>query len=123
VNVDAIACGISPFNPESVQILSGRFMHGRLRELAEQGSSFANETTLASRTFAPWLKRISNTGYQTHLIFLGLPDPDTALARVALRVSLGGHNIPKPDVIRKYYVGLGNLFNLYIPYNIVLANL
>ena len=31
------------------------------------------------------------------------------------RVIEGGHNIPKPVIIRRYYSGLSNLFQLYIP--------
>ena len=73
VNADTIAKGLSAFRPEDVALKAGRIMLQRLRELADQHQSFAFETTLASRTFAPWLQRLRNTGYQVHLIFLYLP--------------------------------------------------
>lgn len=38
-----------------------------------------------------------------------------AIDRVAKRVSKGGHNIPKDVIERRYYRGIKNLFDLYIP--------
>jgi predicted ABC-type ATPase len=56
VNADVIARGLSHFRPESVALEAGRMMLERLRHLAERRQSFAFETTLASRTFAPWIR-------------------------------------------------------------------
>ena len=56
VNDDVIAHDISSGNPDSVAIAAGRVMLARLRQLAGQRVSFAFETTLASRTCAPWLR-------------------------------------------------------------------
>jgi predicted ABC-type ATPase len=38
-----------------------------------------------------------------------------AFDRVAKRVSEGGHNIPIDVIERRYYRGINNLVNLYIP--------
>lgn len=38
-----------------------------------------------------------------------------AIERVAKRVSNGGHHIPSDVIERRYYRGIKNLFNLYIP--------
>lgn len=48
VNADAIAAGLSPLNPASMAIPSGRLMLERMKTLANQGSDFAFETTLAA---------------------------------------------------------------------------
>ena len=53
VNADAIAQGLSAFEPEKVALTAGKIMLTRLKELAAQRQNFAFETTLASRTFAP----------------------------------------------------------------------
>jgi predicted ABC-type ATPase len=115
VNADAIAQGLSAFRPESVALEAGRIMLKRLQELADKRVDFAFETTLASRTFAPWLKRLASTGYKSHLIFLTLPDADTAISRVVSRVRLGGHHVPTSDIRRRFELGLRNLFYLYMP--------
>jgi len=38
-----------------------------------------------------------------------------AVERVAVRVSQGGHNIPEPDIRRRYGRGLLNLAEIYLP--------
>jgi predicted ABC-type ATPase len=59
VNADYIARGLSGRNTEAVAFEAGRIMLKRLRQLSEAGADFAFESTLSSRTFAPFL-RLSN---------------------------------------------------------------
>lgn len=115
VNADAIAYGLCAFAPETVALEAGKIMLKRLRELAAKRASFAFETTLATRSFAPWLAKISQAGYRTHLMFLSLPNPESAIERVAMRVRLGGHSIDEGVVRRRFKAGLKNLFTLYMP--------
>lgn len=115
VNADTIAQGLSAFAPESVSIAAGRIMLERLKKLAASNQIFAFETTLASRTFAPWIEGLIDRGYRFDLVFLWLPSPEHAVARVADRVRVGGHHIPEPTVRRRYYSGLKNFFQLYRP--------
>ncbi len=115
VNADTIASGLSGFHPESAALQAGRVMLARLRDLASKRADFAFESTLASRSFAPWIRRLKQIGYVFHLTFLWLPDPDIAVARVATRVRDGGHDIPDATVRRRYYSGLCNFFRLYRP--------
>lgn len=83
VNADVIARGLSAFEPERVGIAAGRILLSRLRELAKKQASFAFETTLASRSFAPWVSRLLQNGYSFHLFFLWLASPGFAVNRVA----------------------------------------
>jgi predicted ABC-type ATPase len=115
VNADTIAQGLSGFSPESVAIGAGRLMLARLRELASARKSFAFETTLASRTFAPWLDNRRREGYRVTLVFLWLSHADMAVERVADRVSRGGHDVPELTIRRRYSAGLRNFFQLYRP--------
>lgn len=115
VNADVIARELSAADPESAAIAAGRVMLARLRELADRRISFAFETTLASRTFAPWLRDLRASGYDVQLVFLWLPSADFAIERVAGRVRGGGHNVPAATVRRRYRSGLRNFFSLYEP--------
>jgi predicted ABC-type ATPase len=115
VNADAIAQGLSAFAPERVALEAGKIMLKRLRELTDKRSDFAFETTLASRSFAPWLARLRESGYRVHLMFLTLPGVDFAINRVATRVMLGGHAIDEAVIRRRFSAGLKNLFQLYMP--------
>jgi predicted ABC-type ATPase len=115
VNADVIAQGLSAFNPEAAALAAGRIMLARLKELAAARQSFSFETTLASRTFAPWISSLTNSGYDFHLLFLWLPSAQFAIERVAQRVQAGGHYVPDDVVRRRYIKGLRNFFSLYQP--------
>ena len=115
VNADQIAVGLSAYAPETVSFEAGRIMLKRLHELAASKVSFAFESTLSSRTFALFLSRCKAEGYRVQIIYVALPSAELAVNRVALRVKLGGHNIPQADVERRFQRSLHNLFELYLP--------
>jgi predicted ABC-type ATPase len=115
VNADVIARGLSAFNPAAAAMEAGRIMLTRIRVLAEQRQNFAFETTLASRSFAPWIAGLREQGYMFRLVFLWLPTPEMAIGRVALRVSEGGHHVPNETIRRRHAGGMRNLFELYLP--------
>ncbi len=115
VNADTIARGLSELHPESVAMAAGRIMMERLAHLAAERRSFAFETTLATRSFAPRLTRLRAGGYRTHCCFLALPSADMAVDRVAARVREGGHDVPQGVVRRRYVRGLRNFFQIYLP--------
>lgn len=115
VNADVIAKGLSGFAPERAAVRAGRIMLERLNELANEQVSFAFETTLAGRAFAPWLETLLSQGYTMRLFYLWVSSPEFAIARVAERVRKGGHSIPEETIRRRYFAGLRNLFELYIP--------
>lgn len=115
VNADVIAKGLSGFAPERAAVRAGRIMLERLNELASEQVSFAFETTLAGRAFAPWLEGLLSQGYTMRLFYLWVSSPELAIERVAQRVRKGGHSIPEETIRRRYFGGLRNLFELYIP--------
>lgn len=115
VNADTIASGLAAFNPESAAFAAGRVMLARLRELAFARSSFAFESTLSSRTFAPWLRRQIASGYELRIVYVMLKSPQLAVRRVSKRVRQGGHDIPPDTVKRRFYRSAANLLNLYLP--------
>lgn len=124
VNADSIAAGLSPFNPESVALEAGRIMLRRIEELMREGVDFAFETTLATRSYVLMVEKAHELGYEVTLLFFWLKSPEMAMKRVEERVKLGGHNIPKDVINRRYYRGLYNLFHLFIPIcdNWIIAN-
>lgn len=115
VNADSIAQGLSPFKPESVAVQAGRLMLKRLHDLAASQVDFAFETTLASRSFMPFLEKCQNQGYQVNLIYLWLETADLAVERVRERVAAGGHDIAETVIRRRYESGRRNFHLLYLP--------
>ena len=55
VNADLIAAGIAPFQPEAVAFRAGRLMLQELARHTAERRSFAFETTLSGRTYAPMI--------------------------------------------------------------------
>jgi len=115
VNADHIAQGLSGFAPEASAFAAGRIMLERLHELGRLRRTFAFETTLATRSFAPWLEVLRGSGYEFGLVFLALRTPEQAIQRVRLRVSDGGHDVPEDVIRRRFHRGLKNLFEIYAP--------
>jgi predicted ABC-type ATPase len=115
INADAIAAGLSPLNPEGMAIRAGRLMLERLEAVSNARMNFAFETTLAARTFAPFIQRCKDRGYGVSLLFFWLRSPELAVERVARRVASGGHSIPDDVIRRRYERGRRNLIELYLP--------
>lgn len=115
INADVIAGGISAFAPDRVAFPAGRIMVRRTHELAAARADFALESTLSSRSLAPWIVRLKADTYVFHLIYLWLSCADLAVQRVAERVRQGGHDVPEPTVRRRYSRSLSNFFNIYRP--------
>ncbi len=113
VNADVIAQGLSGLAPESAAFEASAIMLRRLHALAQRRVSFAFETTLASRSLAPWLRALVASGYHFDLVFLWLPNAEAAIARVRDRVSRGGHDVPEATIRRRYAAGLRNFFEMY----------
>jgi predicted ABC-type ATPase len=115
VNADVIAQGLSGFDPDSAAFEASRIMLERLHGLANRRESFAFETTLAARSYAPWLDELRRSGYEVRLYYFWLQSADLAVARVRLRVSQGGHDVPEATVRQRYRRSLQNFFRLYQP--------
>ena len=115
VNADEIASGLSPFQPEKTEIEAGRIMLQRIDYLIKKNIDFAFETTLAARNYVNTIKYCKTLKYRIVLIFLWLPDYRLAVERIKKRVKAGGHNIPITTVKRRFYRGIKNLLDLYLP--------
>jgi predicted ABC-type ATPase len=114
VNVDLIAAGLSPFDPGRAAIQAGRLMLTEIQRRVRKGESFAFETTLSGHVYARMIPEWRISGYHVKLIFLGLPNSDMAIQRVATRVAQGGHNVSSAVIRRRFEAGLRNFKDVYI---------
>ena len=113
INADQIAAGLAAFAPEAAAIRAGRLMLEEIAICAGRGDSFAFETTLSGLSYLRLIQRWRDDGYQVSLYFLSLPTPELAVARVAERVSQGGHDVPEAVVRRRYASGRNNFNRHY----------
>ncbi len=113
INADLIAAGLSPFAPETAAIKAGRLMLEEVAACVGRGESFAFETTLSGLGYLRHIDQWHAQGYRVDLYFLALPSAEAAVARVAERVSQGGHDIPEPVIRRRFVTGRRNFDQHY----------
>lgn len=114
VNVDLIAAGLSPFDPNRAAIQAGRLMLSEIQRRVRKGESFAFETTLSGHIYARMIPEWRTSGYHVKLIFLSLPNSEMAIRRVATRVAQGGHNVSSTVIRRRFEAGVHNLQDIYM---------
>ena len=115
LNADLIAAKLNPELPESAALQAGRQMLAEIEACLAEEQSFVIETTLATKSYVNLVQKAKKQGYQTILIYFWLENPALAIERVARRVRQGGHHIPEEVIVRRYWNGLKNLIELFVP--------
>lgn len=113
LNADDIAKEICPNNIESVKIKAGKIVLEKLSVLLNKQKSFAIETTLSGKIHLKIIKKAKELGYKIILIYSYLPSPLMCENRIKIRVLNGGHNIPKEDIVRRFYRSKQNFISIY----------
>ena len=83
----------------------------RLEEAIAGGTDFAFETTLGGNTITALLAKAATT-HDVVMIFCGLDSVERHIARVALRVRHGGHDIPEQRIRERWTTARRNLIFL-----------
>ena len=83
----------------------------RLNAAIAHGEDYAFETTLGGNTIAARLGDASES-HDVLMWFCGLDSPEHHMARVRLRVSQGGHDIPEAKIRERYRSSIANLVAL-----------
>jgi predicted ABC-type ATPase len=115
INADEIAKGLPEVEGENKDVRASRILISAMDEHEARREDFAIETTLASRSLAPRVRRLRQSGYEFQLMFFWLDSPELNIMRVAERVRKGGHHILEEVIRRRYVAGLKNFFTLYLP--------
>ena len=115
INADEIAKGLSPFDPDRATIEAGRIMLTKVKKNLKDTIDFAFETTLSTKSYRNIIRQSKSLGYKVTLLYFWLESVDLAIERVRTRVSEGGHDIPNNVIRQRYYSGIKNLFEIYIP--------
>ena len=102
LNADEIARGLSPLDPSLSAFRAGRLLLEEARALIAARASFALESTLSGTTYLALIREAKARGYRFVLHYVIIGSATQAVARVALRVRLGGHDVPEADVRRRF---------------------
>lgn len=113
LNADEIAKEIAPNAINSVPISAGKIYFKRLKEFFKHNYSFAVESTLSGNNIIRIIQQAQKQNYKIILIYSFLKDCTICIERVKTRVKNGGHNVPKEDIIRRYYKSIVNFWDKY----------
>jgi predicted ABC-type ATPase len=72
------------------------------RHWVNKGTSFTFETVMSSRDKVELLSAARSSGYRTYLYYVCTNDPSINRERVSMRVSRGGHDVPKDKIESRY---------------------
>ena len=86
-----------------------RFVLEEINRLLALRQSVVTETVFANHSYLRLMQRARLNGYLVELLFVGLPSVDDSLARVAIRVAKGGHNVRETDIRRRWPLAHENL--------------
>ena len=111
VNADLIAAGLSPLKPELAAVRAGRLVLREIDRLAAERVDFAFETTLSGLGYVRRMRAWRRAGYRIE--YLRLQSSRLALRRIAARVRQGGHDVARPDVVRRFSRGWVNFRSIY----------
>ena len=115
LNADEIARGLSPLDPSLSAFRAGRLLLDEARALVAARASFAIESTLSGKTHLALIREAKACGYRFLLHYVVIGSATQAVARVALRVKLGGHHVPEEDVRRRYERSRRHWLEDYLP--------
>jgi predicted ABC-type ATPase len=99
-------------DPEAERADAARIALARIDAmLRANGDSvdFSIETTLAGLTYLRRFREAIGRGWRLHLLYFAVATPEAALARIARRVSEGGHHVPEHEARRRVARSLANL--------------
>jgi predicted ABC-type ATPase len=106
---DAIGKTLQATMPQGFPVASARHVLTAAGEHIARGESFAVETTLSGKSYLRMMLDARKRSFEIVLVYIGTENVETNLARIKNRVLAGGHNVPEPDVRRRYKRSFANL--------------
>jgi predicted ABC-type ATPase len=97
---------------ERANAISWAYGKAKLEEAIAKGTDFTFESTLGGKSITSLLLQAARNGHQIDIWFVGLESVELHLARVARRVSKGGHPIPEADIRKRWIGSRENLIRL-----------
>lgn len=106
VNADVLASEIA-IEPYA----AARLAESLRRELVKRRESFAFETVFSDPVGdkVEFLEHAARSGYTVVLCYIGLTNPEQSMERVAMRVSKGGHDVPREKLCSRFPRTIKNL--------------
>lgn len=103
VNADEIAKTLNREAMDHEKFNAGKIFLRQVEKLLEQKQDLILETTMSGKYLIKIIQKAKQSGYFIDIFYLYLDNVVNNIARVQNRVYNGGHNIPREDIVRRYY--------------------
>lgn len=101
INADKLAKQLYPQDPEKHSYDAAKIAAELRTKLIAKGRNFCMETVFSHPSKIDFIAQAKAMGYQVILVFIHLNTAGLNQARIAQRVSEGGHTVPKDKVINR----------------------
>ena len=109
INPDNIARNVfGDWNSPDAVLNAARYATEAREKCITEGRNLIFETVLSASDKVPFIQQAKQQGYFVRLFFIGTDNPQINAARVAHRVMAGGHDVPIPKIISRYYKSITN---------------
>ena len=98
LNADILARQLYPEQPEQHSYEAAKIAESMRMQLLKQGRTFCFETVFSHPSKIDFIAQAKAMGYEIVLVFIHLDRVSLNQARVAQRVSEGGHHVPEDKV-------------------------
>ena len=113
INPDNIARDVfGDWNSPEAVMKAAKYATEQRENCIEDGRSLIFETVLSAPDKLTFVEKAKAAGYFIRLFFIGTDNPQINASRVALRVMAGGHDVPIPKIISRYYKSIINCATL-----------
>jgi predicted ABC-type ATPase len=89
------------------------------REVLTSLVNYAYETNFSSPDPMKTAREFKNSGYDVHLVFMGLNSLEESIQRVDYRVLRGGHKVSEESIRYNYEFGYKNLYKHFTEFDLV----
>ena len=101
VNADLLARDLWPEAPEAHSYDAALLAGEQRSRLLRARAGFCFETVFSHPSKIDFLGEARTQGYRIKVVFIHLSDPQLNIARVAQRVSEGGHAVPQDKILNR----------------------
>lgn len=109
INPDIIAQEIfGDWNSPEAIMSSIKYCENLREECLEKKQSLIFETVLSRYDKVDYIKRAIENGFFVRLFFICTTSPNINASRITDRVMKGGHDVPIPKIISRYYESIKN---------------
>lgn len=113
-NADSMAAGLGDWNDSRLQRRARQLVDREIEEHLQKREDFGFESTYSGASRPAIVERAKSIGYTIDVVFMGTPDPEINVQRVAVRAAAGtGHAVAPAEIRRRWHAAQKNLVRTF----------